>query len=211
MQSERTMLSTAACYAGFMDDDRAPNTPLPSSVGENIGTIAEFYARHEEHVSATQRVVEKVALFLGSPSYVAANILFIVFWIVGNLMAPDMGWEQVDEPPFFWLQGFVSLNAFIISTTVLIRQNRMSTLADHHAHLDLQVNLLTEEKTSKIIAMLEALRRDLPGVRKEEDAEAQELAKPADPEQVLDAIEREHDEPYGEAGNHARRRQPDGD
>lgn len=194
-----------------MDDASAPNAPLPPSVGENIGTISEFYARHEQHVSATQRIVEKVALFLGSPSYVAANILFIVFWIVGNLMAPDMGWDQVDEPPFFWLQGFVSLNAFIISTTVLIRQNRMSVLADHHAHLDLQVNLLTEEKTSKIIEMLESLRRDLPGVRQQEDPEAEELAKPADPEQVLDAIEREHDEPYGEAGERSRERQSDTD
>ncbi|MDN4055459.1 DUF1003 domain-containing protein [Massilia sp. YIM B02763] len=194
-----------------MDDDHDPNAPLPTSVGENIGTISEFYARHEQRVSTTQRIVEKVALFLGSPSYVAANILFIVFWTVGNLMAPDMGWDQVDEPPFFWLQGFVSLNAFIISTTVLIRQNRMSVLADHHAHLDLQVNLLTEEKTSKIIEMLEALRRDLPGVRQQEDPEAEELAKPADPEQVLDAIEREHDEPYGEAGNRSRERQADTD
>jgi uncharacterized membrane protein len=200
-----------ACYAGFMDDTHAPDAPLPPSVGENIGTISEFYARHEKHVSATQRIVEKVALFLGSPSYVAANILFIVFWIVGNLMAPDMGWEQVDEPPFFWLQGFVSLNAFIISTTVLIRQNRMSVLADHHAHLDLQVNLLTEEKASKIIEMLEALRRDLPGVDKHEDTEAREMAKPADPEKVLDAIEQQHDEPYGEAGNRARQSRADDD
>jgi uncharacterized membrane protein len=183
-----------------MDDHRASDAPLPSSVGENIGTISEFYARHEEHVSATQRVVEKVALFLGSPGYVAANLLFIVAWVGGNLAAPDLGWEQVDEPPFFWLQGLIALNAFIISTTVLIRQNRMSALADHHAHLDLQVNLLTEEKVSKVIEMLDALRRDLPTARQVDDREAREMAEPADPEAVLDAIEREKDEPYGEAG-----------
>lgn len=183
-----------------MDDHRASDAPLPSSVGENIGTIAEFYARHEQHVSASQRVAEKVALFLGSPRYVAGNLLFIVFWVAGNLMAPGLGWEQVDEPPFFWLQGLVALNAFIISTTVLIRQNRMSALADHHAHLDLQVNLLTEEKVSKIIEMLDALRRDLPGMRQADDREAREMAEPADPEAVLAAIEQENDEPYGEAG-----------
>jgi len=194
-----------------MNEHPPPDVPLPSSVDENIGTVAEFYARNEEHVSATQRVVEKVALFLGSPAYVAANILFIVFWIVGNVLATGLGWEPVDEPPFFWLQGIVSLNAFIISTTVLIRQNRMSTLADHHAHLDLQVNLLTEEKTSKIIEMLDALRRDIPGVRKHDDVEAQEMSRPADPEAVLHAIEEKHDEPYGEAGNRALNQQADRD
>ncbi|QJD99993.1 DUF1003 domain-containing protein [Massilia forsythiae] len=177
---------------------------LPEKVSENIDTISAFYARHEDEVSATQRVVEKVALFLGSPLYVAANILFILCWIAANLLAPDFDLDQIDEPPFFWLQGIIGLNAFIISTTVLIRQNRMSKLADHHAHLDLQVNLLTEEKTSKIIDMLEALRRDMPGVAKQPDSEASELAKPADAEAVLSAIEREQDEPYGEAGNRAR-------
>ena len=183
-----------------MSDDSDSRERLPSSVSDNIDTVAEFYTRHEQQASTTQRFVEKVALFLGSPGYVAANILFIIGWIAANLLAEDIGWTQVDEPPFFWLQGIIGLNAFVISTTVLIRQNRMSKLADHHAHLDLQVNLLTEEKSSKIIQMLEALRRDMPNVRNADDHEADELAKPADPKAVLTEIERTHDEPYGEAG-----------
>jgi uncharacterized membrane protein len=187
-----------------MSDDTQSGTDLPSSVNENIGTIAEFYADHEQQVSTTQRFVEKVALFLGSPTYVAANILFIVCWIGANTTAYDIGWKPVDEPPFFWLQGLISLNAFIISTTVLIRQNRMSKLADHHAHLDLQVNLLTDEKTSKIIQLLDELRRDMPDVSTKQDKEAEELAKPADPKAVLTAIERKRDEPYGQAGQQAR-------
>jgi uncharacterized membrane protein len=183
-----------------MDDDKAQATELPSSVSENIGTIADFYARHEEHVTTTQRVVEKVALFLGSPGYIVGNIVFIGFWILGNIAATDLHFKTFDPLPFPLLQGLVTLNAFIISTTVLIRQNRMSRLADHHAHLDLQVNLLTEEKTSKIIALLDALRRDLPNVGDKIDEEAQELAKPADPKAVLQAIENEQDQPYGESG-----------
>jgi len=168
-------------------------TELPPSVSENIGTIAEFSARHAEHLSATQRFVEKTAGILGSPAYVAVNIVFIVLWIALNLLVPDFGYKRIDDPPFFWLQGIISLNAFIISTTVLIRQNRMSRLADHHAHLDLQVNLLTDEKCSKIIALLEELRHDLPNVDTKADREADELAKPADPRAVLSAIEREQD------------------
>lgn len=57
---------------------------------------------------------------------------------------------------------FLSLNDFVISSTVLIRQNRMFILAAQHSHLDLQANLLVKEKNSKIIRMLEELRRDLP-------------------------------------------------
>jgi uncharacterized membrane protein len=175
-------------------DRTTPESDLPPSVNENIGTIAEFYARHEDNVSTTQKVMEKIALFLGSPAYVAGNLILVIVWIGANLLADDLGWKTFDPPPFSLLQGFVTLNAFVISTTVLIRQNRMSRLADHHAHLDLQVNLLTEEKSSKIIALLEELRRDMPDVRNKTDHEAEELSRPADAGAVLSAIEREQDD-----------------
>lgn len=173
-----------------MSDDADPRK-LPQSVHENIGAIADVYARREERLSRPQAIVERISLFFGSPGYVAGSAVFIVCWIAWNLVAPHYGHDQFDEPPFFWLQGIVTLNAFLISTTVLIRQHRMAKLAEHHAHLDLQVNLLAEEKSSKIIKMLEDLRRDLPEVRDKPDQEAEELAEPADPKAVLTAIERE--------------------
>jgi uncharacterized membrane protein len=37
---------------------------------------------------------------------------------------------------------------------VLMRQNRMSKLADRRAHLNLQINLLTERERTKSIGML---------------------------------------------------------
>lgn len=166
---------------------------LPPSVSENIDTITAFYQRHEEHMSLPQTIIEKMSVILGSPGYVAASVLFMVGWIVANLVALELGYEEVDEPPFFWLQGIIAVNAFIISTTVLIRQNRMQKLAQHHARLDLQVNLLTEEKTSKIIAMLEALRRDTPGIAPLVDPEAQDMARPADADAVLSVIENEQE------------------
>ena len=179
------------CCPMAAHDDTDFCGPLPPSVSENIGTIAEYCERNEEQVTTAQKIVEKVSLFLGSPGYFAVNVSFIVGWIVWNVVAPEFGGEQIDEPPFFWLQGFVSLNAFIISTTVLIRQNRMSKLAERNAHLDLQISLLSDEKTSKIIAMLEELRHDNPNLPDKPDREADELARPADAPSVLGAIERE--------------------
>ena len=173
------------------DNDDELTSRLPQSVNENLGMIAEYYARHEQKVTRSQAFIEKMSVFLGSPGYVAANVVFIVCWIILNLGAPELDFDQFDEPPFFWLQGFVSLNAFIISTTVLIRQNRMSILAEHNAHLDLQISLLSEEKTSKIIAMLEEIRRDSPTLPDKVDPEAEELSHSADTSTVLEAIERD--------------------
>ncbi|MFC0251564.1 DUF1003 domain-containing protein [Massilia consociata] len=174
-----------------MDTRDDHQNAVPSVLREHLGTLSEFYARHEQEVTPAQRIVEKISLFLGSPWYVAGNLVFVVAWIAWNLAAPELGYEQIDEPPFFWLQGLIGLNAFVISTTVLIRQNRMSKLANHHAHLDLQVNLMAEEKNSKIIQMLEELRRALPNVPNKVNQAAQELGKPTDTGAVLDIIEDE--------------------
>lgn len=181
-----------------MDTPQDPKDAIPAAMHEHLGTVSDFYARHEDKVTPAQRIVEKMSLFLGSPVYVAGNLVVAVLWIIWNLAAPGLGFEQWDEPPFFWLQGFIALNAFVISTTVLIRQNRMAIVANQHAHLDLQVNLLAEEKSSKIIQMLDELRRDLPNVHNKVDHEVEELAKPTDTEAVLSIIEETSDQQHCE-------------
>ena len=177
------------------NDDDELTSRLPESVNKNLGTIAEYYARHEEKVTRAQALVEKMSVFLGSPGYVAGSMVLILVWIAWNLGAFELHIKPFDPPPFSYLQGLVTLNAFIISATVLIRQNRMSLLAEHNAHLDLQISLLSEEKTSKIIAMLEEIRRDSPTLPDKVDPEADELSQSADTSTVLEAIERdqEHD------------------
>jgi uncharacterized membrane protein len=40
-----------------------------------------------------------------------------------------------------------------LSTFVLIKQNRMSQRADQRAHLDLQINLLSEREVTKILQL----------------------------------------------------------
>ena len=123
-------------------------------------------------------------------------IAFIVVWVFINLWGVRAGWEHVDEPPFFWLQGIVSSNALLLTVAVLIRQNRMARLAEHRAHLDLQINLLTEQKTAKILEIVHEWRGELasPRGRPPADAEMAEMTKPADPEAILHAIRRQEEE-----------------
>ena len=80
-----------------------------------------------------------------------------------------------DPPPFAWLQGIFSLGALLTATVVLIKQNRLAKLEEPRAHLDLQVNLLAEQKTTKLIDLMEELRRDLPMVKDRNDPEAAAL------------------------------------
>jgi uncharacterized membrane protein len=71
---------------------------------------------------------------------------------------------------------------------VLVAQNRQYKLEQQRAHLDLQVNLLTEQKVTKVIHLLEELRRDMPNVEDRHDPQAAVLQQGADAAQVISAL-----------------------
>lgn len=156
----------------------------PEHVAENIETILAFYKREEARVSASQRALERVGDALGRPAFIALTLAFAASWIGAQLL----GWLDFDPPPFFWLQGIVSFSALLIAIVILIKQNRQSSIEALHAHLDLQVNMLTEQKVSKVIELLEELRRDLPMVRDRRDVAAEALQEPADAREMLHAL-----------------------
>lgn len=162
----------------------------PQQVAENIETILAFYQREEEKVGTSRRVLERVGAALGRPAFIAVTLAFVASWIGAQLS----GWLDFDPPPFFWLQGIVSLAALLIGGVILITQNRQSDIEEMHAHLDLQVNMLTEQKVSKLIGLIEELRRDLPMVSNRRDQKAEALQHPADAQEMLQALHEMRDE-----------------
>ena len=160
---------------------------LTPSAQENLALVKEFDLQQNAEVSRVQAAIESISAFFGSPTYFAFAFLFIVLWAALNAWGDRHGWAHVDKPPFFWLQGIVSSNALLLTVAVLIRQNRMAALAEHRAHLDLQINLLTEQKVTKVLQLVQALTRP-EDASPAHDEEAAELAQPADPEALLVAI-----------------------
>ena len=98
-----------------------------------------------------------------------------------------------DAPPFPWLQDGGTAVALFITVLILITQRRENELAEHREQLTLELAILSEKKSAKIIELLEELRRDMPTVRQRDDAEAAEMARPADPQAVLQAITETHE------------------
>ena len=70
----------------------------------------------------------------------------------------------------------VSLESVIISTFVLIKQNRMSQRADQRSHLDLQINLLAEKEVTKMLQMQRLICARLGIDEAEQDGELAELS-----------------------------------
>ncbi len=161
---------------------------LPSSTRENLEVLADFKDREESQLSPAQVRIERISGFFGSPAYFAFVLAFIATWVLLNLWGLHAGWTHVDEPPFSALQGLVSSNALLLTVAVLIRQKRMEQVAEHRSHLDLQVNLLTEQKVTKILQLVDELQRELSALRPRPDAELAELSKPADAHALIHAI-----------------------
>jgi uncharacterized membrane protein len=168
------------------------DTSSPSGldpIGHNIEAVVAFYAREEDKISRSQRRLEHISGFVGRPLYLGSILLFVAFWMLANVVARQFGLMEFDPAPFVLLQGIVSLGALLTATVVLIKQSRLAKIEEQRAHLDLQVNLLTEQKTTKIIDLLEELRRDLPMVKDRHDPEAAALQQPTDPHLVLAALD----------------------
>ena len=173
-----------------MSKNEAPASVVSEDVAHNIETIAHIHAEAEHRVGRHQRAIEKLTSALGRPQSLYAIATGVVLWISYNLAAPSLGLTRVDAPPFFWLQGVVSLCALLMTTVILTTQRRQARRTAQRDHLDLQVNLVAEQKIAKLISLIEELRRDLPSVRDRVDPVAQAMTEAVDTNAMVSALER---------------------
>ncbi len=170
----------------------APNPDActqPEALNEHGVAIASIHAHSKDTLGAHQRLIEKITGELGRPPTIYLLLSIVLVWAVLNAIVVAMGKTPWDAPPFLWLQGAVGLYAAVISTMVLTTQTRQQRHSEQRAYLELQVNLTSEQKTAKLIALLEELRRDLPNVRNRVDAQADAMAQAVDPIAVMIALE----------------------
>lgn len=161
---------------------------LSDPISRNITDILELEDRELDKMTRAQRWLESASRKIARPVYLLGLLLFVIGWIALNVASAALRFRPFDPPPFYWLQGLVTLSALLTTTVVLIAQARQGKLAEQRAHLDLQINLLTEQKVTKLIHLLEELRADLPGVRARHDPHVSELKKPTDAAQVATAL-----------------------
>jgi len=170
-----------------------PATPiLPAHIEETVAAIARLHAEHYQQSSTLQRAIDRITGRVGKPQFVAVLTGIVVAWIALNVVLQALGRTPLDEPPFFWLQGLVTLTALYMTALILSTQRREDELGAYREQLTLELSILSERKAAKIIELLEEIRRDSPTLRNRYDPEASELSAPADPQAVLEAIKESH-------------------
>ena len=90
------------------------------------------------------------------------------------------------------LSAAVSTLGLYLAAMILIAQRHDDELSTRRNQLTLELALLSEQKSAKIIALLEEFRRNDPNQGDHRDELAEALAEPADTHAVLDAIKAAH-------------------
>ncbi len=142
------------------------------TIAKNIEAILKLEEDDERKLSSLHRVSHKVGWFVGTIYFVLLQAAFVLLWLFWNAVAV----QSFDPYPFPLLSAVLALEAVLLTSFVLIRQNSMDRQSERRNHLDLQINLLAEKEATSILRALgeiaEHLKIDL-----STDAETEELAE----------------------------------
>ena len=189
-----------------MSGDSGPDpddsqTVLPPHIEQTVQAITRLHKAHHERATPIERLVDRLTGLVARPAFIGVIVFAVIGWIAANLaLRRYVGWS-LDNPPFPWLQGAAELVAIVITTLILTSQRRKDELSELREQLTLELAIMTEQKSAKLIALMEELRRDSPQLANRVDTEAEQMSAPADPETVLEAFKEKVDGQTGpEAG-----------
>jgi uncharacterized membrane protein len=165
----------------------------PPHVEETVAALVQLHVDHQQHAGAARRFVTGATTLVSRPRTLLLVTLLVAGWIAANVVVAGMGGEPLDPFPFPLLGTMLAALALYLATMILIVQSHDDELAARRAQLTLELAMLSDRKTAKIIALLEEFRRHDPNQSRERDEVAEALAEPADPYVVLSAIRSAHE------------------
>jgi uncharacterized membrane protein len=167
-----------------MTDGQKP--ALPKHVEEAVRQIADMHRDHHVEAKPMERLTDRAVSIIGTPTFFAALLVTVGLWMMFNSTPMT---HPFDPPPFQILELLTSLVAILIAVLILAAQRRDDRLATRREQMNLQVSLATEQKVSKLIGLVEELRRDMPGVKDRVDLDAIEMTSTAGHKEALDTVD----------------------
>ena len=154
----------------------------------NAAAVAALEAAGLAQRSPFERLADRIAQAVGTPLSGVLHLAWFGAWIVINAgVAPIL--PVFDPFPFPFLTLMVSLEAIVLSILVLGSQNVLTRQADRRAELDLQINMLAEQESTKTVALLRRVAAHL-GVPGSDEPDDEDLAAPTDLGEVARTVDR---------------------
>lgn len=150
-----------------------------------VEAVAAFHREHYDNASLLQELIDRLTDALGRPIVFVSLITAVGLWT----MATAFNGVGIDDPGFAWLELGATLGALAVALSIMVTQRREDQLASRRSQLILELALLSDKRSAKIIALLEELRRDTPDLVDRVDATSDAMSQPADATAALAAIE----------------------
>jgi uncharacterized membrane protein len=157
-------------------------------VAQNVATIAALEAQALAHRGAAERLADHIARRTGTIWFAIAHAGWFGAWLLANVGVVP-GVRPFDPFPFSFLTLVVSPGPIFLTIFVLMSQNGMARRADRRAQLDLRVNLLAEQESTRTVDLLWRIAEHLRVLVERTPTEGS-LARPTDIQDVASTLER---------------------
>lgn len=126
-----------------------------------------WHHKHTEALTKAERIADKVAVIMGSWTFIIAQTIIVFLWMILNVIAYISHW---DPYPFILLNLLFSTQAAYAAPIIMMSQNRQNERDRHQALADYETNLkakaeiealqlhlsrIEDQKLDKIISLLE--------------------------------------------------------
>jgi uncharacterized membrane protein len=161
-----------------------PRLPTPLDVAQrNISAITSIEQEALESRTSGERLGDAIARSAGRMWFIGLHAFGFAAWVVVNSRLVP-GVRAFDPYPFQFLTLVTSLEAIFLSLFILMSQNRAGRQAEVREHLNLQVDLLAEQESTKILQLLQSLCRHH-GLPITSDKELRNLLNRTEPGELL--------------------------
>ena len=150
----------------------------------NVELIRQLEESAKRERTRSDLIAGAIANFCGSMTFVWVHVVWFGAWVVIN---STPGIRHLDPFPFTFLTLVVSLEAIFLSTFILISQNHDTKISERRNHLDLQINLLSEQENTKMIIMLQAIAATV-GAEIDQDPHLRALSEETEPGKLVRQI-----------------------
>ena len=149
----------------------APETLGTKDYGTRITRLVDAYESqiltqlNEEYAKQTHwadKLADKIAAFGGSWKFIMIFSLFLILWMVWNVVSFT---THFDGPPFILLNLILSFTAAFQAPIIMMSQNRQSTRDKHEAVIDFAINYKAELEIDDIQSHLHRIESQVAELR----------------------------------------------
>ena len=120
-------------------------------------TKKTWHDEHQEGLSLSQKIADKVANGMGSWGFIIIQTLLVAIWMILNVVGWSLHW---DVYPFILLNLLFSTQAAYAAPIIMMSQNRQSERDRANAEADYKTNLDAKSEIEELQRRLNAIEVD---------------------------------------------------